>query len=86
MVANTSPATFGAVPQQLPDASFSFGSAATNYNTANNFRYVDGEQVAQSAQSSGVTNYTISYIVNISPLTKAGVYELDHQMIVVATY
>jgi hypothetical protein len=86
LVANTSPIVFGAVPQQLPDASFSFGSVAANYNTANNYRYVDGEAVAQSTQSSGVTNYTISYIVNISPLTKAGVYTVNHQMIVVATY
>ena len=86
LVANTSPTTFGALPQQLPDASFSFGSVAANYNTTNFFRYVDGDQVAQSTQSSGVTNYTISYVVNISPITAAGVYSLSHQMIVVATY
>lgn len=86
LVANTSPASFGAAPQQLPDGTFSFGSAATNYNTANNFRYVDGDAVAQSAQSSGVTNYTISYVVNINPVTAAGAYTLAHQMIVVATY
>lgn len=86
LVANTSPATFGSAPQQLPDGTFSFGSVAANYNTANNFRYVEGEAVAQSTQSSGVTNYTISYIVNISTITDAGVYSMNHQMIVVATY
>lgn len=86
LVANTVPASFGALPQQLPDASFSFGSAATNYNTTNSYRYVDGEQVAQSTQSSGVTNYTISYIVNISGVTRSGLYTMNHQMIAVATY
>jgi hypothetical protein len=86
LVANTAPATFGSVPQQLPDGTFSFGSVAANYNTANNYRYVEGEAVAQSAQSSGVTNYTISYIVNIATITDAGVYTMQHQMIVVATY
>ena len=80
------PANYGADPQQLPDATFSFGSAAVDYNTCGLYKYVDGDQVAQSTQSSGVTNYTISYVVNIAPLTKAGVYEVNHQMIVVATY
>lgn len=86
LVANTSPASFGVLPQQLPDASFSFGSVAANYNTANNFRYVEGEAIAQSTQSSGVTNYTISYLVNIRNTTPAGLYTMNHQTVVVATY
>jgi hypothetical protein len=86
LVANTAPTTFGSIPQQLPDASFSFGSVAVNYNTANSYRYVDGEAIAQSTQSSGVTNYTVSYIVNIAPITDAGTYTMRHQMIVVGTY
>jgi hypothetical protein len=86
LVANTSPTTFGADPVQIPDASFSFGVAESGYNTANQYKYVSGETFASSPRSSGQTNYTISYIFNVSNITDAGRYEFDQNLIVVATY
>ncbi len=86
LVANTSPTTFGAVPAQIPDSSFSFGAAATNYNTANSYRYVSGETVAHATKSSGQTNYTISYILNASATTPLGNYATTHTIVCTGTY
>lgn len=81
-----SPPNFGADAAQVPDSSFSYGTVNANYNTPNQFRYVNGDTIAQSSSSSGVTNYTISYMVNISSVTKAGLYKFDHSVNVVSTY
>ncbi len=86
LVANTAPATFGTAPQQIPDNTFSFGYAHTNYDDTNQYRYVDGDIIAQSNTSSGVTNYTVSYLVNISSITPAGTYVYRSSVNVVATY
>lgn len=86
LVANTSPATFGADPQQIPDNTFSFGAAATNYATANTFKYATGDTISQSIKSSGRTTYTISYIANIAPSTPAGSYVATHEILVTGTY
>jgi len=71
--ANTTPSV-GADPVQVPSTTFSFGSAATGYNTVNNYKYVAGDIIAQSASSSGQTDYTMSMIANVSTLTDGGVY------------
>jgi len=86
IVANTSPTTFGADPQQVPDASFSFGVAAANYNTANQYRFVSGETIASSPTSTGQTTYTLSYIANATGITGAGLYQMTHSIVVTATY
>ena len=86
VVANTAPATFGADPVQVPDNTFSFGTAATNYNTANSYRYVSGETIASAPKSSGQTNYTISYIVNVSTTTAGGSYSGNQALVCVGTY
>jgi hypothetical protein len=86
LVANTSPATFGAVPAQVPSGSFSFGAAAAGYNTANVYKYVNGDVIAQSTKSSGETDYTISYILNISSITPTGTYNMNHVMVATGTY
>lgn len=78
--------SFGAAPVQKPDASFSFGTAAAGYNTAGSYKYVNGDVIAQSTKSSGETDYTISYILNISTLTPAGSYTMNHVMVATATY
>jgi hypothetical protein len=83
LVANISPASFGADPD---NGAFGFGQAATNYNTANNFRYVNGETIATGPKSSGETVYTISYIVNVSSITPGGVYTSPQQLICIGTY
>ena len=86
LVANTSPTTFGANPIQVPDNTFSFGTVASGYNTANLFKYVKGDTIAQSTRSTGETDYTISYLYNISNVTSAGEYRLAHNLVATATY
>jgi len=80
------PPNFGLDPVQVPDATFSFGTVNANYNTPNQFRYVNNDAIASSSSSSGVTNYKISYLVNISSVTRAGTYNFRHSVDVVPTY
>jgi hypothetical protein len=85
--ANTSPTTFGAVPSSTPTSgSFSYGIVDANYNTANLFMYTRGSVVALSTQSTSFTNYTISYLFNISHTTPGGSYIFNHVLIVTSTY
>lgn len=86
LVANTSPTNFGANPIQVPDGTFSFGSVASGYNTANLFKYVKGDTIAQSSRSTGETDFTISYLYNISNVTAAGEYQLNHELVATSTY
>lgn len=88
LVANTSPATMGAVPAQVPSTTFANGVAATGYNTANTYKYNTGDTIASSssARAWGQTNYTISYIANISNITPGGQYTVDHDIVVVPTF
>lgn len=83
LVANTSPISFGANPN---NGNYGFGSTVTNYNTPNVFRYTNGETIAKATKSSGVTNYTISYIVNVAGLTPGGQYTTNQTLIVTGTY
>jgi len=83
LVANTSPISFGANPDH---GQFGFGSAVTNYDTANTYRFVSGEAIASAPKSSGRTLYTISYIVNVDTLTPGGKYTGDQTIIVTGTY
>ena len=83
LVANTSPSSVGANPDH---GQFGFGSAATNYNTANNYRYVSGETIATAPKSSGVTLYTISYLVNVSSRTPGGRYISNQTLVCTGTY
>lgn len=86
LVANTSPAAFGANPSQAPDATFSHGQVATGYNTPNLFKYVQNDTIAYSDVSSGTTNYTISYIFNVSNLTAGGTYTFRHVLVATSTF
>jgi hypothetical protein len=83
LVANTSPVSQGANPN---NGQFGFGSAAINYNTPNTYRYVSGETIASAIKNSGQTDYTISYLVNVGPLTQGGQYSANQTLIVVGTY
>lgn len=86
LVHNTSPASFGADPVQSPDNTFSFGTVATGYNTTNLYKYVKNDIVAESNQSSGTTNYTVSYIYNVDTITPGGTYSFNHVLVATATY
>ncbi len=82
-VANTSPSSLGANPD---NGQFGYGQAATNYNTSNNYRYVSGDTIAQGPKSSGVTIYTISYVINVNILTPGGLYDGGQTLLCTGTY
>lgn len=88
LVANTLPEVVGNDPVQTPTGTppFGFGYAAAGYNTPNAYKYVDGDVVAQSDSSSGQTDYTITYIFNISNITPGGEYVMNHALIATATF
>ena len=86
LVANTMPIAFGADPQQVPDNTFSFGAAASGYSTTNSYKYVPGDTIAAATQSSGQTNYTISYIANVATATPAGQYAMTQTLVCTGTY
>lgn len=83
LVANTSPLSFGANPD---NGQFGFGSVMPDYSVANKFRYVSGETIARADKSSGETKYTISYLVNVTALTPGGTYNSDQTLVVTGTY
>lgn len=83
LVANTG---FGSNPLQVPSSSYSYGAAYTGYDQTDKFKYVKGDTIAYSNSSSGETDYTISYIYNISGATPAGVYTLNHILVCTSTF
>jgi hypothetical protein len=83
LVANTSPNSVGANPD---NGQFGFGAAAANYNTPNSYRYVSGETIAQAPKSSGLTTYTITYLVNVPGLIRGGQYTSNQTLIITGTY
>jgi len=84
-VANTNPSV-GADPVQVPSGTFSFGVVNDNYKTANEFMYNSGDVVMHSGSSSGETDFTLSFIVNISNATPAGHYHGDYSAVVIPSY
>ncbi len=69
LVANTSPAV-GA----NPSGTAPIGSAASPYDTADQFAYQSGDTVAEANSSTNETVFTVSYIANVSSSTEAGDY------------
>jgi hypothetical protein len=76
----------GTDPVQIPDSSFSFGTPAPDYNTANLYKYVDGDIIAQSTSATGRTRFTLSYIINVKTLTPAGKYQAQVSIVVSAKF
>ncbi|HMT19569.1 MAG TPA: hypothetical protein PKD15_06050 [Candidatus Saccharibacteria bacterium] len=90
LVDNASP-DIGANPSFDPSNSFADGEAATGYSTADNFQFNDGDIIAQHGTNPtnpawGQTNYTISYIANISTITDAGSYTMTHTLVATPTF
>lgn len=91
LVANSAPGVFGANPVNQPDDSFADGEAATGYDTPNNYKYGVGDTIVRSHATTGkpaigLTEYTISYIAKPSINTPAGFYQMNHELIVIATF
>lgn len=86
---NTAP-NIGADPVQRPDGSFSgaysFGNYVSGYNTPDSYKYVSGDTIAESLSSSGYTDYTISYIMNITAITPGGTYTTNHSVVATSTF
>jgi hypothetical protein len=85
LVANTSPSV-GANAVQIPSSQFSFGQVASGYNTPNLFKYVSGDTIAYSNKSSGITEFTVSYIYDISNATPSGEYIFNQVLVATGTY
>lgn len=78
---------FGGAGQDLgSDPVGGFGVAASGYNTAAEFKYVNGETIASAPKSSGQTDFTISYIANTTSTTPGGAYSGTQELVVVGTY
>ncbi len=86
LVANTSPTTLGADPVQVPSSTFANGFVTSEYSLANNYKYVKGDTIAGSTSSTSETDYTISYIFNVSNVTPGGTYEFRHVLVATSTY
>lgn len=82
----TPTAVFGSGPAQNPDSTYAFGQAASGYGTPNKFKYTNGDVIAQALKSSGETDYTISYLINISTQTPAGLYQMNQTLVCTGTY
>lgn len=89
LVHNTSPASLNATsadPVQVPDNTFSFGTVTNDYDNTNLYKYVKGDIIASSNQSSGETDYTISFIYNIDELTPDGEYIFNGDLVATSTF
>lgn len=90
LVANTTacgaPANFGANAVQVPDNNFSYGTVAPGYNSCGLFKYAKGDTIAGSNSSSGETDYTISFIYNITNVTPDGQYVFNGDLVAISTY
>lgn len=68
----------GANPVQLPSSTFSFGVAGDGthnfYTQSDKYRFNSGEVVASAPKTSGDTQYTLTFMANISNLTPGGAY------------
>jgi hypothetical protein len=87
--------TLGSNLAQIPSSSFSYGVAGdgtgntpstARYDQTNQYMYRNGDVIAYSNKSSGETDYTISYIMNISNVTPGGKYTMNHVLVATATF
>jgi len=86
LVANTSPVAFGAYPTFSPDNTFAFGQVASDYVVPDIYKYAKNDVIAFSTASSSFTNYTLSYIFNISNVTPGGTYVMHHVLVATGTF
>lgn len=78
--ANTTPSV-GADPAGTGTA-----TPTTNYNTANQFRFVTGDSIASAAAADNFRQFTVSYIANVSSGQAAGSYSTNLTYIATATF
>ena len=99
---NTSPTSVGAQPVcqavgfcsgQAGDVSLGGttcgtlgGGANRPYCVDGRYRYVSGETVASGSKSSGETDYTVTFLANISTLTPSGTYTGNLTLVATGSY
>lgn len=94
-VLNTS-AAVGANPAQVPSGSFSYGVAGDGvtgtygttrpYTISDKWRFNSGEVVASAPKSSGETDYTMTFLANMSTTTPGGKYTSTLELVATGTY
>lgn len=57
-----------------PEGAWTNAIPAPDYSQPNVYKYVEGDVIAYSPSVSLIKKFTVSYIVNVSPSLKAGVY------------
>jgi hypothetical protein len=85
VVDNATP-NIGANVVQIPDSSIAFGLPASGYGTPDQYKFNDGDIVAQSTKSSGTSTYTMSMIANASAITPAGRYDTTLSLVAVPSF
>lgn len=84
LVANTQPVNpLGANPD---NGDFGYGTVEPDYAITNEFSYANGDIIARAPKSSGLTTYTISYVINVQPLTPGGQYNTNQALVITGTY
>jgi hypothetical protein len=78
-------ASIGANPVQIPSASFAYGVSGDGltgifgttrpYTIPDKYRFISGETIASAPKTSGETDYTASFMTNISNSTPGGTYQ-----------
>lgn len=62
------------------------GTPTSNYNTADQYRFVTGDSIASKNTSEAFRRFTVSYIANIGTATEAGTYSTALTYICTATF
>jgi hypothetical protein len=88
--ANASPSAVGVDPAPIPSSAFSLSNPTVvlplPYRTADAYRYFSGDTIAQAPSSSGETDYTISFMANMSNTTPGGRYTGNLQIVATGTF
>ncbi len=89
-------AAVGADPVQVPGSTFSYGAAGDGatgaygttrpYTVSDKWRYVSGETIASAPKTSGETDYTMTFLANISGVTPGGAYSGNIVLVATGTY
>jgi hypothetical protein len=89
VMSNTTPA-IGAAITPAANGTNLRGQGLTGYNTADTFKFLTGDAVANSGNASlgasDAQNYTVSYLVNVSGSQTAGIYTTTLSYICTATF
>jgi hypothetical protein len=68
-----------------PDGSGS-ATPTSNYNTADQYRFVSGDSIASKGSSDNFRRYHVSYVANVAGSTEAGSYSTNLNFVATATF